>query len=294
MTQCISARLHGSQCESIGEIAAISEGHAAIALSLGGAPKRYAHTDRNEDATAFAIGQAGSLLVIADGHSGRDAAELATGAFVTRFAELFTASAFSDARERWADVAFDAIFEVHTEILASVARGARDTARTTLAVALLRPADDLIAFASMGDSHIFRVGSLDVVDLAYHVDRRSWFLGAPEDDRGTLSGKCVIGTENFDDTQAVVLATDGLSERGIGVDVPESTVGECIRAAGLASPELRALRAARGVAEAANDAQRRHRAGDNIAAAVAWIDRDVPANRPVANSDSAARGGLDE
>ena len=70
-----TAILRGSESHIIGGVSAVSEASAAIALSQGGFKKRYSHTDPNEDAAAFALGEAGVLLAVADGHNGCDAAE---------------------------------------------------------------------------------------------------------------------------------------------------------------------------------------------------------------------------
>jgi hypothetical protein len=72
-----TARLHGADHRVLGEIASIAEGGAAIALSRGGAPKRYAHADPNEDAAGFAVSGWGALAVIADAHAGHQAARAA-------------------------------------------------------------------------------------------------------------------------------------------------------------------------------------------------------------------------
>jgi hypothetical protein len=97
------------------------------------------------------------------------------------------------------------------------------------------------------------------------------FLGNPANDLGTLANKSVVGVEPLANTRAVVLATDGISEPGIGVDVPEFTVSECATGADRFAPELRPLELARNVAEAALAAHQRHRAGDNIATAVTCL-----------------------
>ena len=69
-----------------------------------------------------------------------------------------------------------------------------------------------------------------------------------------------------------MLATDGLSEKGIGVADPGAAVAEALREAGSAEPDLQALHAARGVARRAMEAHRKQRAGDNIAVAVLWLE----------------------
>lgn len=267
-----TAELHGARHEGIGQLAAVSERDVAIALSIGGARKTYEHVDPNEDSAGFAIAPDGRFAVVADGHHGRDAAQTAVEVLLRDFAPRWTGPDFSVAAgEAWDSAARDAIADVQMEILAAVTRGARDTACTTLSFALVRPAQRLVAFGSIGDSHIFRAGPIEAVDMALHADPHAHFLGVPSDDRRSLVEKCVVGVEELDDAHAVVLATDGLSERGIGVEVPEITVFDEVAAALGAPADLRALVAARRVAEAASEAQRRHRAGDNIATAAIWI-----------------------
>jgi len=133
------------------------------------------------------------------------------------------------------------------------------------------PGEDLLAFASIGDSHIFRVCPNEVVDLGSHSKGSRCFLGNPADDLGSLDKNSVTGIESLANTRAVILATDGISESGIGVDVPEHTVSECAAGVDRLAPEMRPLELARNVAEAALAAHRRHRAGDNIAAAVTCL-----------------------
>jgi hypothetical protein len=71
--------------------------------------------------------------------------------------------------------------------------------------------------------------------------------------------------------RAIVLATDGLSEAGIGVSNPARAVADSVRAASEQIPDVRPLAAARGLAERALDAQRRNVAGDNVATACVWL-----------------------
>ena len=53
------ALLRGREHVELGAIDVVAEGSAAIAISLGGAPKRYAHVDPNEDAALLALGAGG-------------------------------------------------------------------------------------------------------------------------------------------------------------------------------------------------------------------------------------------
>ena len=80
-----------------------------------------------------------------------------------------------------------------------------------------------------------------------------------------------VGVEPLDAARAVVLATDGLSERGIGVSDPAGAVAAATSQVEAAPRALRPGNLARRVCECALGAQRRQRAGDNIGVAVAWL-----------------------
>lgn len=177
--EIFQAKLHGEASDAIGSVSATALGNAAIALSKGGARKTYEHTDPNEDAAAFAIGPAGVVVAVADGHSGRDAARLAIDRLMGGPAERWTGQDAANFQQNWAAWACDEIFAIQNAILAAVTAGALDTARTTLAIAVVRPGDDCIAFASVGDSHIFRVNDVESFDLGYHAASRNRFLGRP-------------------------------------------------------------------------------------------------------------------
>jgi hypothetical protein len=264
------AVLRGPDSQIIGGVSLISEESAAISLSQGGFKKRYSHTDPNEDAAAFALGEAGVLLAVADGHNGCDGAISAIDELILRAGALLTHNG-NMADEGWTKEALRIIGEIQTALVSRVAQGVRGHSRTTLALALVLPGEDLLAFASVGDSHIFRVGPDEVVDLGAQSGGLRCFLGNPADDLRALAKNSVVGVESLADTRAVVLATDGISEPGIGVDVPEFSVLECAAGAVQFGPELRPLELARNVAEAALAAHRQHRAGDNIATAVTCL-----------------------
>lgn len=263
------ALLRGSDSHVIGGVDAIAEGPVAIAISQGGAPKRYEHTDPNEDVAAFASGEFGHLLVVADGHSGADAAEIAVTEMLRQVADRLAGSQAAIVAG-WNARAGAILADAQRAILAGVARGARDTARTTLSFALVCPDAASLCYAAIGDSHIFRIGPLEAVDIGVAPDPHADFLGRPENPPESVCELAVIDVESLKGTRAVVLATDGLSERQIGVDLPEATVLECIDEQERQAGALRPLETARWIAEAALAAQRGHRAGDNIATAIWW------------------------
>lgn len=262
--------LRGREHHALAEIALQTQDDAAIALSIGGAPKRYAHTDPNEDAALLVARDATLLLAVADGHGGYEAAEVALET-VRDWAARLPASI----GETWHERVIEALVEANSRIRAGATRGGRRHSRTTLALARIEPAQGALRWASIGDSHVFHLAN-GVLDLAHaHHDSNdgpTHFLGHTEETEQSLANKCRMGDERLAGTQALVLATDGLSERGVGVDEPEDTVAAALIAAAEQAAAERAGALARGVIEAALDAHRRRRSGDNVATAVAWLE----------------------
>lgn len=261
-----SGVLRGRDHTGGGRIAAIAEGHAAVAISRGGAPKVYDHKDPNEDCAAFARGDGGYLLVVADAHGGHEAAETAVDLLIERFAPEWTAG--SGPLLPWPELARRAVGQAHAAILDRAAREGSLESRTTLAFALVRAREDWLAWASVGDSHVFHVGAAETVELALPGHEPVHFLGSPSHTLETLEIRS--DSQALGATRALVLATDGLSEHGIGVDSPHAAVLAAVAHAESAKPELRALVAARHLLEQALSAQRRHRSGDNVATALYW------------------------
>ena len=265
------ARLFGREQTILGGFSAVAEGRAAIALSMGGAKKVYSHKDPNEDAAGFAEGEGGTLVVVADGHHGYLAAETAVAELLRAVGSSWTGAGPIDLRKNWQSEASAVLYDVNLAIVDAAARGAPDDSRTTLGVALVRPEENLLAYASMGDSHIFHVGEVEVVDLAFNARRRSFYMGSASETQQSIRERCIAGCEDLEGTRAVVLVTDGYSETSIGVEYPEAALIEAYRRSSGAREELRPLEASRTVVEQALGAHRRHRSGDNVASAVVWI-----------------------
>ena len=151
------AVLCGREHTAFGAVAAIAEGRCAIAISCGGARKTYRHKDPNEDAAAFVAGEGGVLVAVADGHGGCDASEVAVERLAERHAPGWTERDARGIDALWPAAARAAFADVNEAILRFAARGGAESSRTTLTFALIRPGDGLLALASMGDSHAFRV-----------------------------------------------------------------------------------------------------------------------------------------
>lgn len=266
-----AALLRGREHETLGAVDAEAEGPAALAISRGGSEKRYAHLDPNEDAAAFALGAGGWLAAVADGHRGFEAAEAALEHLLEHPAPQWTAPE-GVGRESWRRHALAALCDANAQVRLE-RRDAEWGARTTLALALVLPERDALGWASIGDSHCYRVDAERALDLAEGGPATSSpsFLGHAEESPESLAKKCRIGWEALGHARAVVLATDGLSETGVGVEDPARAVTEAVEGAGAAPAERRALETARALAERAVAAQRRQRAGDNVAVAVLWL-----------------------
>jgi serine/threonine protein phosphatase PrpC len=264
------ARLLGRDHPRVGPIAALAEGPLAIALSAGGAPKTYDHSDANEDAVGFAGNANGALLVVADAHAGCIASETAVACLLE-----FGAPAWLEGAPpaRWPEQALKALWETHMAVRRAAQRPERQGSRTTLALALLRSDSGRLYVASVGDSHIFRVSDAAGEDLAEpgRPCLPRFFLGSESLNEDSLGEAAVADETTASGVTAVVLATDGLSEKGVGLADPAAAVAQAVAAGAAATPELRALETARGVAERSNAAHRDNPSGDNVGVAVVWL-----------------------
>jgi serine/threonine protein phosphatase PrpC len=267
-----TARLLGTDHRLLGEIAAVGEDGAAIALSRGGAPKRYAHADPNEDAAGFALSEWGAVAVIADAHAGHQAARVAVDRLLDAHAPRWLAAAPIALDARFASEAVEVAFDANLAILQAALREGGNASRTTLVAALLRSRDRWFGVMSVGDSHVFVCDGAQAFEVAAAKSDPAVFLGAPTLTHDRLAPHVYADVLSLDSTCAVVLATDGISEAGIGVDDPAAVVAEVVRAAAVGAPTLRALGAARSLVSRALASHRERRSGDNVAAAVLWVD----------------------
>ena len=268
-----AAWLRGRDHHELGAVETCTEGNAALALSIGGAKKVYAHTDANEDGALFALGDGGTLLAVTDGHGGVDASEAALACVRDTLAPGWTSKEVQ-LRGVWEAQALSGLAACEVAISKSAAAGGRRHSRTTLALAVVRPAEGFLFFVSIGDSHLYQLRGPTALDLAGErsASGKLFFLGPGRGEPAALSEKCILGAAPLAGVRAVVLATDGLSERGVGVNNPAATVAEVSAGAAGAPGMLRALETSRALVQAALDAQRRNASGDNVAAAVAWLE----------------------
>jgi serine/threonine protein phosphatase PrpC len=270
-----TAFLRGRDHHRLGGIELTGVGRAAVGLSRGGARKTYSYTDPNEDCVAFAVGEGGQLVIAADGHHGELGSEAAVQTLLDEFASTWTAAtAPVRAADDWRALGLEALLRANRAILEIAGRSQLPPAPTTFVVALLRPAEDLLLSLSVGDSHIFAIDDGQAVDLGGR--NPDWkftpFLGYEQAKREMMEEYSVIGTRSLRDLRAVVLATDGLSEPGIGVADPGQTVyGTVSQVESDAPTDRRAVETCRGVVEVAMRAHRDQKAGDNMGCSVVWV-----------------------
>ena len=248
---------------------AVGEPGVAVAISRGGAPKHYPHSDPNEDAAGFAYGRNGVCLVVADGHGGCEAAEIALLHLLEEPAEQWTEDAGPLDVKTWRRQSLAALSDVNRKVRRE--RGGRPS-RTTLCLAVALPELGFLFSASVGDSHLFFVQETGVREIS-PAGEKIGFLGDQHDGPDELAPITRVDVEPLGGVRAVVLATDGLSERGIGVVSPSAAVAEAARLAEQDRPALRGLVTARSLTETALEAHRRNRSGDNLAVATLWLAR---------------------
>lgn len=261
--------LLGRAQQAFGDVGAASDANVAVALSRGGAAKPYAHTDPNEDAVLAASGARGFLVAAADGHWGLHASEAAIerlrGAFVPDWVDGPERSP-----DRWYQDVLHALVALNEAVFASHAGDAKP--RTTFALAFVRPKEELLVAASIGDTHLF-VATPDAVREILPKPRKFHVLGQQRWSASRLEQIARFEVHPCAGVEALIAATDGLSEEGIGVADPEATVRATVDAARTLPLTARAAATARGIVDAAVAAHVAQQAGDNIGAAVAWRPR---------------------
>lgn len=270
-----TAFLRGRDHQGVGGLELAGVGPAAIALSRGGASKTYSYTDPNEDCVAFAIGDGGQLIIAADGHHGALGSEAAVQTILDAFAADWTAAkAPVEGQAAWRARGVDALLRANRAVLEIAGRNQLPPAPTTFVLALLRPDDDLLLHLSVGDSHLFAIDRGEAIELGGR--NPDWkftpFLGYEEARRELMEEYSVIGFRSLHELRAVVLATDGLSEPGIGVADAAGAVYGSVAQVELDEPhDRRAVETCRGVVEIALRAHRRQKAGDNMGCCVVWV-----------------------
>jgi len=266
------ALLRGREHPELGAVHAVAERNVAIALSRGGAPKRYPHADPNEDAAGFAIGREGVCLGVADGHGGAEAAEIALLHLLGETAEQWTEEPCPFDEKSWRRQGVAALCDANRHVRLERGHRLGQGARTTLGLAVVLPKLGLLLSAAVGDSHLFVVDASAVRELT-PAGEQVGFLGDAHEGPTELGEITRLAVEPLAGLRAIVLVTDGLSERGIGVVSPAAAVAEAVRLAEKERSAAPGLSAARALAETALEAHRRNRSGDNVAVALLWLSQ---------------------
>jgi serine/threonine protein phosphatase PrpC len=264
------ALLRGREHPELGAVQAVAEHGVAIALSRGGAAKRYPHRDPNEDAAGFARGREGACIAVADGHGGAEAAEIALLNLLGEPAEQWTEEPGPLDEKSWRRQALAALSDANRDVRRERGHRPGRGARTTLGLALVLPARGLLLSAAVGDSHLFVADAAGVRELA-PAGAKFGFLGDAYESPADLAEITRLASASLAGLRAVVLVTDGLSERGIGVVNPTAAVAEAVRLAEQEPCAAPGLVAARAITDTALEAHRRNRSGDNVAVAVLWV-----------------------
>ena len=264
------ALLRGRERLELGAVEAVAEAGLAIALSRGGAPKRYPHSDPNEDAAAFAVGSEGSCLAVADGHGGAEAAEIALLHLLAEPVAQWTDAPGPLDAGSWRRQVLAALSDANRDVRRERSPREGRGARSTLQLVLVLPRRGLLLSAAVGDSHLFVVDGVGVREVA-PAGKGFGFLGDAYESPQELAEVTRISSEPLAGLRAAVLVTDGLSERGIGVPSPAAAVTAAVRSAERERSAVRGLVLARTLTEAALEAHRRNRSGDNVAVGAVWL-----------------------
>ena len=271
-----SALLFGREHQTLGALAAIGEGAVAITLSRGGFAKQYEHTESNEDASCFAYGPRGAFVAVADGHHGASGAQTAIQFLANEWAPRWLVRSESQNPDQWIKESRQALADVNQAVLAEAAQRDYPPAPTTLAFAVFSEASNQIAWAGIGDSHIFASSTEETQDWLGKAlsEKRRRFLGYEKLTLESLAEHSGSGICPSTSLRAIVLATDGLSEPQIGVADPAAAITESVEQSRSVPWDRRALELARQVSGVAMRAHQQQKAGDNIATAALWLEHE--------------------
>ena len=184
---------------------------------------------------------------------------------------VFVPATAPDLRARFPDEARAAAARLHAAVIRGTLASDPHACRTTASVALARPGEGWFGHWSVGDSHVFEVRGGAAHEPCAGAERQIHYLGDAATPREALVRAVRVCASDVGDTRCLVLATDGLSEPGIGVVDPPAAVAEAVAEAGDVAPAARPLEVARCLVARALGSHRARRCGDNIAAAVLWL-----------------------
>ncbi|CAN5412877.1 hypothetical protein BH23ACT7_BH23ACT7_11480 [soil metagenome] len=249
--------LWGRDHTELGEVAihAVSD-DVACAITRGLRRKAYRYVDPNEDTVAAVVGPRGTLLVVADGHNGAEAADAAVTTVLERLGDDPPPADLSDAAlVELFSVANDAVLHATASL-----RPPNAGSRTTLTMALVaapanRPSvPRRLQWASMGDSALI----IAVAGNGEELTRpQHQFVGHPMS-VPEVAGKLQRGLGEIPADAWVVVVSDGFTNF-VGPDRASRVVADIVATA------TEPATAARAIVDRAGAMG----AGDNVAVAVA-------------------------
>ena len=163
----------------------------SIAISRGRFPKPYAYVDPNEDAVFALTDGATTILAVADGHKGFDAARTAIQAVELVAPDVLTTPA-ETATALLVEAAVTSVNDSHPPT--------RVDSRTALTVVVI--SDGALAAATFGDTVCFVVIRQDIE----RVGRSAAFIG-----HDTITRNFEIETRPVKAQATTILASDGLT-----------------------------------------------------------------------------------
>jgi len=190
------AALSGGDFPALGEIGVSHfTDRLAVAVSRGRHRKGYAHVDPNEDAVLAASGPGGHVLAVLDGHNGLDAAEAALRIVADAAPQLVGRG----------HVGRQDVLDVYRGARAAVSaavenlQGPRRGSRTAMSLVLVR--GGRLLHATAGDTAVVLARG-----------RKASLLSAPGDWLGPRSGVPRVASARLRSGDAVIVASDGLSD----------------------------------------------------------------------------------
>jgi serine/threonine protein phosphatase PrpC len=180
----------------------------AVAISRGRFPKSYPHVDPNEDAVFASTDGTFTVMAVADGHNGFDAARAAIEAIRDSAADTVT-HAIEDGISLLAGAAIAAVAEFVPDLAPP-----RDTSRTALTVCVIR--DDEISSITLGDTSCLAVSRRGVDRIGPVTE----FLGP-----ATSPDEVIVTSETLGKGTSIIVASDGLVDYAKFTEVTAAIAG---------------------------------------------------------------------
>ena len=197
-----SARLLGSDHTHLGDVEIVEiPPSVAIGISCGRFPKGYPHVDPNEDAVFATSDGTTTVLAVADGHRGVEAAHAAIAAIADN-AIGFDTAPLDDIVRMLSEQAVDAVRSATPHL-----QPPRDASGTALTIAAIRSGS--VSAMTLGDTACFVV-------TRRHVSR----LGSPTEFLSATSRSDLVAVQEapLPSKAAIIVTSDGFSSFARPID----------------------------------------------------------------------------